>query len=380
MVIIMKTFYKKLLSIGIAIGVFCSLFVFTAGQRQWSAMKLRDKILDSNIYKIVESSSDYVYFMGLDEARQIISLLPEDCLTDLQAPSHTTAISYDNEPIGGKVIGTEFNYNQLLGMETLEGRFLSEEDVREYRKVCVVNSSFYDLIRTRNADHVDINGEAYEIIGVVSESSSGLPMDGDIIVPVTTLYKYIEKTDVKSGLIYQIIFDKGTYTKAELLDIIKAGADLIDADTRDLKLMPMQYDEFSNNNDFIKIFSAILLISLLVLTIAAFNIIHIATASIMDREREIGLKTALGATTRHIIAQITGEILLCSLRGGLAGVALASIVNTIMNLRSSQLTLSFNIVTIITGILLATIAGLITSLIPARNAAKLDPSAALREE
>jgi macrolide transport system ATP-binding/permease protein len=151
-------------------------------------------------------------------------------------------------------------------------------------------------------------------------------------------------------------------------------------DISDLKLMPYLYNEFSSSDEFIKTFMMIFLISLFILIIAALNIIHIAIASIMDREREIGLKTALGARTYHIIKEIVGEIFICVLKGGMVGVAIASVINTLANIYFRGLTFSFNIITIIAGMLLAAIAGLLTSLIPAKKAAELDPSAALREE
>lgn len=181
-------------------------------------------------------------------------------------------------------------------------------------------------------------------------------------------------------MIYQIVLNKKSFSKEHILNYMKEKAISKGIDISTLQLIPIQYDEYADNKEFVKSFILIFILSLLVLVIAAFNIIHIATASIMDREREIGLRTALGAKTHHITSQITSEILSCALKGGIAGVAAASILNTFANLGLSKLTLSFNVITISAGILLATIAGLLTSLLPAKKAAMLDPLAALREE
>lgn len=379
----MKTFYKRLLSLGIALGVFCSLFVFTAGQRQWSAMRLSNKLLDSDTYKIVKSYRPRsISSMGLDEAGKIRDMLPEGCLSDLTVPCYQAEISYAGEPLLGSVTGAGCNLGKLLDLKIPEGRFLSEADTEGYRKVCVIKSSFYDLIKADNPDYLNINGEAYEIVGIIDGdiSTGRMQTDGDVIIPFTSAFRYILKSNELSCWIYQIVFDRGGYTKAQLLEAMEEKAVTNGYDMSALKLMPYKYNEFQNDQEFIRSFLVLLLISFLVLLIAACNIIHIAAASVLDREREIGLKTALGAPSRHIIRQIAAEILICSFQGGLAGIAAASLLNTIINLHAGRLLLSFNIATIAAGILLAAAAGLITAIIPARKAAGLDPCAALREE
>ena len=96
--------------------------------------------------------------------------------------------------------------------------------------------------------------------------------------------------------------------------------------------------------------------------------------------REIGVRTAVGATPGHITAQITKETLVCALKGGLADIAATSLTNTIVNLCFNQLALSFNTVSLLAGVFLSFMAGLLTSLIQAGKASRLDPIAALREE
>lgn len=378
----MRTFYKRLLSIGISLGVFCSLFVFTAGQTQWTAIQLRNKILDSDILKIVNKTDNTIYYMGLDYVKQIQSTLPENSISDMEAFSYNAKVTYESEPLSGEIVGTGNNYSTLMNMQLVEGRYFTTDEIENYEKVCVLKSSFYDLIKTRAATHIDVNGEQYEIIGVFTDStvSSNNWRLGDIYVPVTTLYKYIENIDEGSTLVQKIVLNKGDYTKEQILTGIKAKVDTSRVDVSSLELMPYQYEEFNNTNEFIKSFLVIFIISLLILIISTLNIIHIATASIIDREREIGLKTALGATAHQIVKQVSIEILICALKGGLGGIAIASVVNTIANYNFKHFELSFNIVTIIAGILLAALAGLIASLLPANKAAMIDPIAALREE
>ena len=378
----MKRFYKWLLSIGIAFGVFCSLIVFTAGQTQWTMIRLKKEALESDKYKIINTDNHLaIYGMDLDFAKQIQSLLPEKVVSDVMAKGFGVAVSYEGEPLMvGQVVGTGSNMAEILEFQMIKGRYLSPRDIDGYEKVCVIKSNVYDLVRTRNATHIDLNGEPYEIIGVISgDEAIG---EEDIFVPVTTLYKYIEKIDERSGLIYKIVLDRKGLSEEYIWSELGEKAGIKGMGIDRLKLLPYQYEEASllNGNNAVKEFLMIFLLSLMVLAVAAFNIIHIATASIIDREREIGLRTAIGAKPGHIIRQIVCEILHCALNGGMGGIAAASIVNTLTNLGLGQFSLSFNAVSIAAGILLAAMTGLITSMLPAARAAMIDPAAALREE
>ncbi len=380
----MKRFYKILLSIGIAFGVFCAITVFSAGQRVWTAIVLQNQAAQSDIYKIVRSPDHTAaYGMGLDYAGQIQSMLPEKLCTDVKAPGWGAAVSDQGEPLPVQaLIGTKSNYLVLHEMQLLQGRYISEEDLKEYRKVCVLRSSLYDLLGKEPAASIEINGASYEIIGVVSGNDGGsvYEKEGDVFVPVTTLYRDIEKTDEQSGLITQIDFNKEEYSAKEIVQLLTEKAAGMAVDVSELKVLPAQKELLDDTGDFIKVFLFILILSMLVLLIAAFNIIHIATASIMDREREIGLRMALGANTRDIGILITKEILVCTMSGGLLGVAIAATVNTVVNRYFNQFILSFNLTTVFAGIVLAFITGWITSILPAVKAAGLDPMAALREE
>lgn len=383
----MKAFYKILLSIGIAAGVFCSLIIFAAGQGQWDTLKLQDKLLASDTGKLVINKGSSFYTMSMAYARDLQGLLPEGIISDPVAESPIQTIIYDMEPLIGMVLGTGSNYDKLSDLELIQGRYFTREDVDSDSKVCVLNRNMYDLVKGRNPQFIEINGDEYEIIGVINERKENYYEgfnEGDILVPVTTLYKHIlkvnERADQKGGFIWSILYDKQDFSEKQIMSILEDNAKAKGVDITGVKAVPYYYNDSLISGDYFKDLAVLFFISLLILIIASCNIIHLAAASVLDREREIGLRTALGATSGHIMRQITGEILSCVLRGGIAGVAVASVINTIINLSYGRIAFSFNIITVIAGMLLAAAAGLLSALLPAKKAAKLEPAAALREE
>lgn len=379
----MKAFYKALLSIGIAVGVFCSLIVFSVGQRQYLALQQQNKTLESDTCKLIIQQGASIHSMSLDYARKLQTLLPEGMKSDPVAAGMSPTVIYNMKPLGGVILGTGENYNELMDLQLIQGSYFTREDIDSCRKVCVLSSNMYNLVKDRDAKQIEINGDEYVILGVMNEGAkfdSGVFTEGDIIVPITTLYKHIQKANVSSGFVWSIVLDKRVLTEKQITSYMKDKAKFSDIDITGVKVVPYYYQGLFDINLRIKSFAITFMISLLILVIAACNIIHITTASIMDREREIGLRTALGALSWHIVRQITGEIFSCVLRGGIAGVAIASVFNTVINLSFGYIGLSFNVITIISGMLLAMLAGLFASLLPAKKAVRMEPASALKEE
>jgi putative ABC transport system permease protein len=154
-------------------------------------------------------------------------------------------------------------------------------------------------------------------------------------------------------------------------------------------IYPPNPDDFriSNQIDIINAFSTIVqLFTVLVSAIAGISLVvggigiaNIMLVSVVERTREIGIRKAIGATNSAVLNQFLTEAIMVSLLGGAVGVGFGvSLAFAAANLFSFPFVIS--LWSIIAGLGLAIAVGLVAGVIPARNAAKLDPIAALRSE
>ncbi len=132
------------------------------------------------------------------------------------------------------------------------------------------------------------------------------------------------------------------------------------------------------------IFNAIILgVGLISLIVGGLSVINTMAMSVTERTREIGIKRAIGSSRRRIIRELVAEAALIGLIGGLIGLALGAAVVFLANEagRSSG-TILFDLTarTAIFAIAFSTILGMVAGVVPAWNAARLDPVAALRYE
>lgn len=124
--------------------------------------------------------------------------------------------------------------------------------------------------------------------------------------------------------------------------------------------------------------------ALLALVIGGLSVINTMLMAITERTREIGLKRAVGARTRHIVREVVTEATVIGLLGGAAGYGLGIVTTTILNVTLAQAAGGelFYITPLLTGLAigLAAALGAVAGLIPSWRAARLDPVTALRSQ
>ena len=242
---------------------------------------------------------------------------------------------------------------------------------------------------------IDIQGEPFTVIGVVTSSSAYEP----VINSETDYYMYMS-SGTSTGAIYipdqmwPVIFQydepQNVLLKADNTDdmtsVGKQAVDILDAAiasdssgslsyaSQDLSQTASQLQQLTSSSNVMLI--GIASISLLVGGIGVMNIMLV---SVTERTREIGLKKALGAKKRAIRAQFLTEAALLSMIGGGLGVVVGIIMAQLIAF-VAKIPVAISIPSIFISVLFSMAVGIIFGLMPSIKAANLNPIDALRYE
>ncbi|HEX9252820.1 MAG TPA: ABC transporter permease [Ignavibacteriaceae bacterium] len=282
--------------------------------------------------------------------------------------------------------GSTSDYVKTTNFDFDLGRFYSEVESNGSRNVAVIGSEISSKLFPRG-DALDktikIGPVNFKVVGVLTEQGSTLlgafNPDNQVFVPIGTIFKYFTSRHFSSVTI------NVRAASPELLEDTKAEAEGVMR-----KIRGLSYDE---PNDFtinqqegltsfldsitIVIKIAGLFITGLSLFVGAIGIMNIMFVSVKERTREIGLRKAIGATRRTILAQFLLESSVICLIGGLIGLIAAILLSLMLN-QFFPTSIQYDVVII--AILISLLTGIISGLAPAYSAAKMDPVDALRYE
>ncbi|NNF00239.1 MAG: FtsX-like permease family protein [Pyrinomonadaceae bacterium] len=284
--------------------------------------------------------------------------------------------------------GVTPNYPSITNLVLSEGRFITEADNQQRRNVLVIGINTADaLFPGKEGDRVGkmvrMNGQMWEIIGVIEKRKAGLfgenEEDRSVFMPFRTARKVAPHRD---------------YT----LHIIKAKSNRVQEALEDSEgiLRQRRGVKFGEPNDFdiktadafIKQFDSIIggigiaaiAISCLGLMVGGIGVMNIMLVSVTERTKEIGIRKALGATKSAIVMQFLMEAMTLTFFGGLLGVIVAIGISQLVMLLVPSLPAIIEYWSIVLALVVSVGVGLIFGVLPARKAAQLDPIECLRYE
>jgi putative ABC transport system permease protein len=327
------------------------------------------------------------YLALRDQARSLKYLSPVLNREDIRAVS-------DYGSTNGQVFGIAPEYNQIRNVPVGSGRWFSDEDNAETRRVAVVG---WELLRNMFPGRpavgstILLNGIRFDVIGVVSK----VGQDGNngtnarIFIPVETmrnLFRLKEQNaeDAISFLNYRPLTPfRDLEAKREVHELLarRHGFDAKLTDAFE------DWDTIEDSRKIGLIFSAmdwfLGIVGIVTLGLGAIGIINIMLVSVTERTHEIGLRKALGATHRAILTQFFVEgAFLTALSGGIGLAITTAFVAVLAALPAPEGFDTPRIVPASAIIAIASlgIAGIAAGLYPARQAALLEPVEALRQE
>lgn len=289
------------------------------------------------------------------------------------------------------------DYWKVLDFKLLAGRLPGVDDDRLGRMVAVLNASsarklFPGPASRAIGQQIDVSGRTFTIIGVV-EDTLHLNSYADLWAPITTFPSSDYRNHMDGGFTALILAHSPDDLPRIRQQVERIAEGVVPDDPKLWKSVRFwadsKIDMFARTlfqNDDASDSGAGMLVAIiaiwmvLFMLLPALNLVNLNTGRIMERRSEIGVRKAFGATSAQLAAQLVVENILLCLAGGLLG--LAATAGVLRWLESSRLIpylkVEMNLAVFGYGMLIATVFGLMSGVIPAWKMSRLDPVHALK--
>ena len=372
---------SSLTMLGLIIGIISVILLVGIGTGATSNVTSSVQSLGTGTLTLtIDSDSDTsLEYEDLDEFLKIPNV-------SMYAPYKTVSgtVSYGTTTSrGAQILATTPNYLKVMNLTISDGRLLSNIDLKNTSKVCLLGTDIADTlfedVDTEDiiGKQIKIDGDKYTVVGVLTSagSSMGNNVDSTLIIPFTTA-KYLNGDTTINSLYIKVenedLIDNTISTLENYLEKTKGiGTDYFSVSSQSSMLDTMS--DISNTLSLL--LGGIASISLIVGGIGVMNVMLV---SVTERTKEIGIRKALGAKRKDILIQFLIESLVLCMFGGTIGVLLGMGIGNLLQIFGLNFVASGKI--IIISFLSSAIIGLVFGIFPAYKASKLNPIDALRTD
>ncbi len=306
-----------------------------------------------------------------------------------------TNIRYDTRTFSFRTVGVYPSWMQIRRMDLAEGRTLTEEDESTHARVVVIGDEVKKKLFSGQlaiGNSIRIDGISFQIIGMLKHKVQ----DGDdndnrmLIIPFSSMSD-LKDTHYLSGIFIE--YEGMAYQKVgeAVRQVLAAHHNYKPEDKQAVFVWNLMEDiaQFRIVTTGIKIL--LTFIGFLTLGIGGVGLMNIMLVAVTQRTREIGVEKALGARKRHILVQFLSEALAITFTGGLLGVLAAYVISTIIgslplfsaftdNAQDADIHLKIDPTILIVSTVILAFVGVVSGMLPAIKAARMDPVEALRYE
>jgi putative ABC transport system permease protein len=330
-------------------------------------------------------------YKDVERLRQRVSEL--DVITPVLFSNGGTAYFGDRKATVG-MNGVLPDYQRVVETKMYYGRFIDEADIRDHRKVCVIQKKTYKELFPGGGDpcgkRIRIDNIYYQIVGVDYNMSEGISFGGDegttVFLPLTLMQQaynrgnYIDMIALtgKPGVVMSKITPRirETIARAHYVDPNDERGVVV----FNTEVLFQLLDSLFRGVNFL-----IWLVGLGTLLAGAIGVSNIMMVTVRERTTEIGIRRAIGATPRMILGQIISESIVLTLVAGMSGILFAVMILQMLELGNTEdgiLTAHFQVGfwTAIIAALAVSMMGVLAGLAPAARAMAIKPVDAMRDE
>jgi putative ABC transport system permease protein len=370
--------------LGVIIGVASVVALVGVGRGTTSTITTRLNALGTNLLTISPSGRATTSTLTTEDATAI-GAMPGVAAVAPEVQTQAVVATSATNTTTTSVVGTTADYALVRAYDVWQGTFLTPVSVDRSLRVIVLGATVAtDLGLGAEAigSTVSVGGIPFQVVGILQpKGGAGFANpDDEVLVPIGAVRKYFASGDtvrtigvsVASGSEMQAARDAITGLLRVRHGIAATGTD--DFSIFDQAQLLVAASSISDT-------LTLLLggIASIALVVGGIGIMNIMLVSVRERTREIGIRKALGARGRDILSQFLIEALTLSLLGGFIGVLIGLVVSAAIG-RIAGWGFIFDPATVAAATLFSLMVGIVFGVWPARQAARLDPVAALRYE
>jgi putative ABC transport system permease protein len=385
---------SALTMLGIIIGVGSVIAMVSLGQGAQEQVKEQISNMGANLLIVQAGSQRTGGFRG--GAGTSTTMTPDDMDAILRevptvaaaSPSISTSVPLveGNQNWTTRAEGVAASYPAIRLRDAGQGQFFTEADVRSAARVTVIGQTVADVLFPGTdpvGQIVRLRNLPFRVVGVLEargQSQMGQDQDDTLLVPYTTAMKKLLSTNYISSIQVSAVSEETTSLAQEQITTLLRARHKIRAGQEDdftvRNLSDVAETAAETSRVMTMLLGGIAAVSLLV---GGIGIMNIMLVSVTERTREIGIRMAVGARSKHVQRQFLIEALILGLAGGLTGIAVGA-GTSLAFARFLNWPQLLSPLAMIGSAIFSMLIGVFFGYYPAKKAAALDPIEALRFE